>query len=319
MNTQKSVYANQLSSALAKITKTPALTAGILEDAANVIAKEGCYALNTNRVGIWRMSKDARMLISIASYNSATDELVVQEDFSLNQRQEYVKFLANARLLVIDDIDQPNPLSDLRDDYSPEICSLLDAPIRAGGKLVGVVCIEQDRCEDFPEKREWTIEEQNFASSLADFTALAMESAERRLLMRRMETLMSNLPGMVYQCLNNPPDFTFTFVSEGCYNLVGYTPQELVNNNALKFFDMVHPDDAENLEEANARTLSVGLPLETTFRIIMKDGSVKWIWERSRVVERNPDGSPLLLEGFYTDITEQRRLEAAELAKRAKS
>ncbi|MDR1377365.1 MAG: PAS domain-containing protein, partial [Synergistaceae bacterium] len=259
MDSTNSEYANQLSSALTKITKTPALTAGILEDSANVIVKEGCFALNTHRVGIWRVSSGALMLQSIASYNSVTDRLAVQEDFSLDQRQE------------------------------------------------------------FPTKREWTIEEQNFASSLADFTALAMESAERRLLMRRMETLMSNLPGMVYQCLNNPPEFTFTFVSEGCYNLIGYTPQELVNNNAVKFFDMVHPDDVDGLEKINAETLSVGLPLETTFRMIMKDGSVKWIWERSRVVEKNPDGSPRILEGFYTDITEQRRLEAAELANRAKS
>jgi PAS domain S-box-containing protein len=137
--------------------------------------------------------------------------------------------------------------------------------------------------------------------------------------MRRMETLMSNLPGMVYQCLNDPPDFTFTFVSEGCYNLIGYRPDELVNNAVVKFFDMVHPDDVKALAKINAETLSVGLPLETTFRMIMKDGSVKWIWERSRVVEKNPDGTPRLLEGFYTDITEQRRLEAAELANRAKS
>ena len=319
MNTANNEYANQLSDALAKITKTPALTAGILEDSANVIAKEGCYALNTHRVGIWRMSNDARMLQSVASYNRVTDQLVVQENFALNHRQEYVQLLSNERLLVISDIDQPNPLSDLRDDYGPQICALLDAPIRVGGKLVGVVCIEQDRCEDFPGKREWTIEEQNFASSLADFTALAMESAARRLLMRRMETLMSNLPGMVYQCLNDPPDFTFTFVSEGCYNLIGYRPEELMNNNAVKFFDMVHPDDVKALAKINAETLSVGLPLETTFRMVMKDGSVKWIWERSRVVEKNPDGTPRLLEGFYTDITEQRRLEAAELANRAKS
>jgi PAS domain S-box-containing protein len=319
MNAVNSEYANQLSSALAKITKTPALTAGILEDAANVIVKEGCHALSTHRVGIWRMSNDAQMLKSISSYNIMTGQLVVQEDFPLKHRREYVKLLSNERLLVINDIEQPNPLSDLRDDYGPQICALLDAPIRSGGKVAGVVCIEQDRCEEFPEKREWTIEEQNFASSLADFTALAMESAERRLLMRRMETLMSNLPGMVYQCLNDPPNFTFTFVSEGCYKLVGYTPEELINNKIVKFFDMVHPDDVDALEKINAETLSVGLPLETTFRMIMKDGSVKWIWERSRVVEKNPDGSPHLLEGFYTDITEQRRLEAAELANRAKS
>jgi PAS domain S-box-containing protein len=146
-----------------------------------------------------------------------------------------------------------------------------------------------------------------------------MEAAERRTLMRRTETMMSNLPGMVFQCLNDPPSFTFTFVSEGSTALMGYTPRELIGNSSLKFFDMVHPDDVDLLAERNAVTLSIGLPLETTFRIIMKDGTVKWIWERSRVVESKPDGTPHLLEGFYTDITEQRRLEAAELANRAKS
>jgi PAS domain S-box-containing protein len=312
-------YANQLSDALARITKTSALTSGILQDAANVIAREGCHALNTHRVGIWHVTNDATMLKSIASYDSVTDTHSVQEDFPLTDRKRYVELLRSERLLIINDALSTDILPNLQETYGPNICALLDAPIRVGGDLVGVVCIEQDRSEQFPANREWSIEEQNFSSSLADFVALAMESAERRLLMRRTETLMSNLPGMVYQCLNDPPNFTFTFVSEGCYKLVGYTPDELIGNNALKFFDMVHPEDVGPLERLNAETLSIGLPLETTFRMIMKDGSIKWVWERSRVVEKNPDGTPHLLEGFYTDITEQRRLEAAELANRAKS
>jgi PAS domain S-box-containing protein len=322
MRNHGSRQANTLSDALAKITKSPALTAGILGEAAGVIAVEGCHALDTHRIGIWRFSdKDSRgaILQSIASYNILTGEQTIQEDFSLNDRSAYVQLLYSERLIVINNALETDVLPNLQESYGPEICSLLDAPIRIGGKLVGVVCIEQDRCRKFPEERVWTTEEQNFASSLADFVALAMESAERRLLMRRTEALMSNLPGMVYQCLNDPPHFTFTFISEGCYPLVGYTPEELLGNNALKFFDMVHPDDIGPLEKLNAETLSMGLPLETTFRIIMKDGSIKWIWERSRVVEKRPDGSPYLLEGFYTDITEQRRLEAAELANRAKS
>jgi PAS domain S-box-containing protein len=312
-------YANQLSDALARITKTPALTAGILQDAANVIAREGCHALNTHRVGIWRVADKYTVLKSIASYNIVSDAYSVQEDFPLDNRKHYVELLQNERLLIINDAANTDILPNLWETYGPDICALLDAPIRVGGNLVGVVCIEQDRSERFPLNREWMMEEQNFASSLADFVALAMESAERWLLTRRTETLMSNLPGMVYQCLNDPPNFTFTFVSEGCEKLVGYTPKELVGNHTVKFFDMVHPDDVDGLEKLNAETLSIGLPLETTFRLIMKDGSVKWIWERSRVVEKNPDGTPYLLEGFYTDITEQRRLEAAELANRAKS
>ena len=319
MNNNGHEYASKLSDALAKITKLPALSAGILGDAANVIAQQGCEALETHRVGIWSTTETAAVLKSVAYYDISTREYAVQQDFGLVDRAQYVNLLKSERLIVINDIRSSNVLSDLVDEYGPNICSLLDAPIRVGGKLAGVVCIEQDRCAAFPEKREWTIEEQNFASSLADFMALAIESAERRTLMRRTETMMSNLPGMVYQCLNDPPAFTFTFVSEGCEALMGYTSAELIGNSALAFFDMVHPDDVGPLERLNAETLSIGLPLEATFRIIMKDGTVKWIWERSRVVEKNPDGTPRLLEGFYTDITEQRRLEAAELANRAKS
>ena len=276
--------ANKLSAALAQITKLPALSAGILQAAANVIAKIGCHALNTHRVGLWSTNEEAKVLKSIAYYNLVTEEHDIQDDFDLSNRAQYVNILKSERLLVINDIRMPNPLSDLVDEYGPNICSMLDAPIRIGGKLAGVVCIEQDRSEEYPEKREWTIEEQNFASSLADFMALAIESAERRLLMRRTETMMSNLPGMVFQCLNDPPEFTFTFVSEGSLALMGYTPEELMGNSALKFFDMVHPEDVDPLEKLNAVTLSIGLPLETTFRIVMKDGTIKWIWESSLVV-----------------------------------
>jgi len=319
MKKTDSGYAHKLNDALAQITKLPALSSGILADAANVIAEIGAHALNTNRVGLWRTTEEAKVLTSIAFYDMSTKMHAVQGDFDVLNRTQYVNILKSERLLVINDIREPNPLSDLVNEYGPNICSLLDSPIRIGGKLAGVVCIEQDRCREFPEKREWTIEEQNFASSLADFMAVAIESAERHLLLRRTVSMMSNLPGMVYQCLNDPPEFTFTFVSEGSLALMGYTPEELMGNSTLKFFDMVHPDDVEPLEKINATTLSVGLPLETTFRIIMKDGTVKWIWERSRVVEYNEDGTARLLEGFYTDITQQRRLEAAELANRAKS
>lgn len=289
-------YTRRLSDALARITKSPAMATGILQDAANVIASEGGNALNTHRVGIWRMPNgvDSTHLQSITSYDVLANTYHSQDDFPLDERPQYVQLLASERLIVINDAHTTTVLPNLAETYGPNICSLLDAPIRVGGKLMGVVCIEQDRCLDFPDHRDWSNDEQNFASSLADFVALAIEGAERHTLLRRTETLMSNLPGMVYQCLNDPPNFTFTFVSEGCNSLIGYRVDELVGNDTVKFFDMVHPEDVDELERLNEVTLSVGLPLETTFRMIMKDGTVKWIWERSRVVEFNEDGTPLL-------------------------
>jgi len=216
MNEGGHEYANKLSDALARISKLPALSSGILEDAANVIAQVGCHALNTYRIGIWSATEDSPMLKSVANYDSTSGKHATQSDFDLKSRAKYVSLLQSERLIVINDINNTDVLADLVESYGPRICALLDAPIRIGGKLAGVMCIEQDRSETYPTNRNWTMEEQNFASSLADFMAHALESAERKLLMRRTETMMNNLPGMVYQCLNDPPNFTFTFVSEAC-------------------------------------------------------------------------------------------------------
>ena len=309
-----------LNNALAKITLNKALAAGVFQDAVEMIAQEGCKALHASRISIWTVNREQSALNNCTVYELETGKHSIIEDFPFSSRPQYLPLLETERLIVIDDIATNSIIPDLNQEYDASIFSLLDAPVRVGGELVCVVCIEQQY-----EARHWSPEEQSFASSLADFTALAFEATKRKTSMdalndtiRRTYSLMSNLPGMVYQCLNNPPDFTFTFVSEGCYALTGYTTEELVNNT-VAFFDMVHPDDVEELEALNQQTLVVGLPLDTTFRMIMRDGREKWVWERSRVVEFHPDGSPKLLEGFYTDITKQHRLEAAELASRAKS
>ena len=309
----------KLNRALTELAKNPNLSSGNLWEAAKLIARVGAVALDTHRIGIWSISRDEKCLKSITFYDLLTDAHCVQGDFDISNKPAYIDALNAGRLLVISDVREKNVLSDALDEYGPDICSMLDAPIRIDGTLAGVVCIEQDRSEKHRESRQWTLAEQNFASSLADFTAIALIFTERAALIKRTETMMSNLPGMVFQCLNDPPDFTFIFVSEGCLELTGYTCEELIGNSATKFMDMVHPEDAGPLEKLNASTLSQGLPLETTFRIVMKDGTVKWVWERSRVVARHADGTPHILEGFYTDVTEKHRLKSAELANRAKS
>ncbi|MCL2159579.1 MAG: ATP-binding protein, partial [Oscillospiraceae bacterium] len=308
----------ELSNALAELTELPAFSAGILEDAASAIAKTGCVALKTHRVEIWT-TDDERIYKSLTCYDMAAEKYASRDDLDLLRREYYVERLRSERLISLSDINTSPVFNDLANDFGLDVVAILFAPIRIGGKLAGVVSIEQNSCSEFLNKREWTREEQNFASSLADLMALAMESAGRRTLMRRTETMMSNLPGMVYQCQNDPPNFTFAFVSEGSLELLGYSPEELTSGVAPKFFDMVHPEDVGPLEALYAETLYVGKPLETTFRIVTKTGASKWIWERSHVSEYRPNGVPDLFEGFYTDITEQRRLEAAELANRAKS
>ena len=127
--------------------------------------------------------------------------------------------------------------------------------------------------------------------------------------------MLNSMPGMVYKCLNDPPLYTFTFASAGSTALTGFTPEEL--ENKARFFELVHADDIRVLKKLFKATLSVGVPLETTFRIRARDGTEKLVLMRSRIVDTDSEGMPASIEGFCMDITRQIRLETAKQANRA--
>jgi len=173
-------YAKKLSDALARTTKSPTLFAGNLKASAGVIAQEGCKALNANCVGIWSYIESDNMLENICYYDLNAGDFILQGSYALTERKEYLKLLKNERLIVMNDISECKLISTLFYEYYNDMCAALDAPIRVDGKVVGVVSVEQRSCKEYQEKREWAIEEQNFASSLADLMALAISGSERR-------------------------------------------------------------------------------------------------------------------------------------------
>ena len=138
------------------------------------------------------------------------------------------------------------------------------------------------------------------------------------LMKARTDAIVKNLPGMVFQQRCDPPKYTYAFVSDGCEGLTGYAPEELTDGT-VTLHNLVHPEDLDPVLKLAEETILVGLPFETTFRMSTRDGTEKWIWERSHVIEKKPDGSPAVIEGYYADVTERRQLEIAELASRAKS
>jgi len=140
-----------------------------------------------------------------------------------------------------------------------------------------------------------------------DITAqLATESAllEQR---RVMETLLGNLPGMAYRCLNDA-DWTMKFVSEGALEMTGYLPSELVDNRVKSYADLVDAEFAGPLWEEVQKAVAAHTRFEITYPIVAKDGTRKWVWERGRGVYNEAD-ELLHLEGFMTDVTRQKLAE----------
>ena len=305
------------SDALVRITKSPKLSAGNILEAAKMLVKEGCIAIGAHHIGIWNMN--GNILKNTVCYKMINDKFELQNDIDISSCPEYTEALLNERLVVINDVNAPNVLSKIINGYNSEICAVLDTPIRINGKLAGIVSVEQHYSKAFPERRVWTIEEQNFASSLADLMVIAIESAERFNLIRRTEKMLNNLPCMVYQGVSTPTDLIFSFVSDTVKPLLGYTPSELINTSMVEFITKImKPKDLSSFKEQEAKMLAAGSPIELTFLGTTKDGGDKWIWIHGYVVKKNPDGSQNMVEGILTDVTERRQLDAAELASQAK-
>ncbi|MCL1945603.1 MAG: transporter substrate-binding domain-containing protein [Chitinivibrionia bacterium] len=174
-------YASNLNNALARITKSPSISSGNLKFAADVIAQNGCLALNVTRISIWSVDEKFSNFENISCYVGGTiQEYYQQHYFDMLNHKQYSERLKSERMIVTNSIKESNHLYEVLKIHKRDLCAVLDAPIFLDGKLVGVVRAEQDCNEEFPQRREWKIEEQNFVASLADLMTLAMTCFERR-------------------------------------------------------------------------------------------------------------------------------------------
>ncbi|MFC3476189.1 PAS domain-containing response regulator [Halobacterium litoreum] len=119
---------------------------------------------------------------------------------------------------------------------------------------------------------------------------------------RRLETLIQNLPGMVYRC-RNEPEWPMEFVGGECEALTGYAASALETGDVAWGSDVLHPDDDERVWDAVQSALDAGDPFEVTYRIRTRSGDERVVWERGRGIYADDDLEAL--EGFITDVTER--------------
>ncbi|MUW14045.1 PAS domain S-box protein [Halorubrum sp. CBA1125] len=124
---------------------------------------------------------------------------------------------------------------------------------------------------------------------------------------RRLETLVSNLPGVVYRC-ENEPGWPMEEIEGEFERLTGYDPERFEEGDLVWGEDVVHPDDREEVWNQVQASIERDEPFECTYRIRPADDGTKWVWERGRTVPGVADNVERI-EGFITDITESKRRE----------
>ncbi len=142
---------------------------------------------------------------------------------------------------------------------------------------------------------------------VVDTTARRRAEQASRESQRMLATLMSNVPGMAYQCCIDP-ERTMLFVSEGCRALTGYQPADLVGNRVASYGSLIREEDREALWAGVRDAVAAGEAYRFGYRIRHAGGDVRWVWEQGRVAQTSPSEPPML-EGFISDITDRKRAE----------
>lgn len=126
---------------------------------------------------------------------------------------------------------------------------------------------------------------------------------------RKLFTLVSNLPGIAYRCLNDP-QWTMEFISEGCLYLTGYSAEDLIYNRIVSYSELIHPEDRQQVWENVQNAVSKHLPFQIVYRLVAANGKIKTVWEQGLGIY-NEAGELISLEGFVTDVTQLKKVEEA--------
>lgn len=162
------------------------------------------------------------------------------------------------------------------------------------------------------ELRAWADGDGGIVGLLLDIDQRRRGEEALRAQRRSLHTMLDNLPGMIYRGQNDK-HWTMEFVSEGCFELTGYTPLELVDNQSASFAELIHPEDRDFVWNYVQMRLARRERYELSYRIIDRDGQIRWVWEQGRGIHSSR-GEFLGLEGFITDVSS--RHEAQEESRR---
>ncbi len=285
---------------LARRTTVDALTA---DDAMRPITEAGARALEAARVSVWLLEGDPPRLRCADLYVPAEDRHEAGATLAAEQAPSYFAALSEDRVIAARDAFADPRTRELGPDYLRPwgIGALLEAPIRIGGRVVGVLCHAHAG-----GARDWLPAEQSFACSLADQAALALDYWERRQAEQRLGEAQRIAHIGSWQL-----DFDSgrLWWSQEIYRIFEIEP-DAFGASYEAFLERVHPQDREALDRAYQQSVKNREPYRFDHRIRLPDGRIKHVREQGATVY-DENGRPLRSVGTMQDITEQHAAEAA--------
>jgi len=152
-------------------------------------------------------------------------------------------------------------------------------------------------------------EPSTFQGLMLDVTATKEAQSKAQAAEDRFRTLTERGPMIAYAYDlgygpddKEPPDFHVSYISPQAAELLGYPVEDWTGDRNV-WFSMMHPDDRNRVEVDSEHVFRTGAPWSMRYRMIRSDGSVIWLLDTGRMLERDERGRPWTFQGVLIDVT----------------
>ena len=122
----------------------------------------------------------------------------------------------------------------------------------------------------------------------------------------KYRALVEQIPAIVYIDAADE-DMSTTYVSPQIEEILGYTPQEYIEDPQL-WEKMLHPDDREQAKATYLRGRAAAGAFVFEYRLVAKNGRTVWFRD-SAIVLSDEQGGPESIQGVMLDITDRKVAE----------
>jgi len=143
--------------------------------------------------------------------------------------------------------------------------------------------------------------------AMHDVTERKQAERERLEAETRYRTLVEQTPVVTYREKVGVPGMD-PYVSPQVERLLGYSHGEFLGDLSL-WESLIHEEDRETFEAADARASETEEPLDVEYRMIARDGRAVWVRDEA-VPVRGEDDHLIYWQGIVSDITERKEAEA---------
>ncbi|GEM_PF-2241548 len=223
-------------------------------------------------------------------------------DFLIKNTEQLpgAKTYFTGEVLIVEDVEKDSRFEIIRDLLRNEgIKSLIIYPLKFQKNVIGILTLYFSKKKKFAE--EEILIGKIFSSFLASFLNNLKLFQQLKENEKRLNQIFQRSPAAIALIQDNK----FVLCNPAFQEITGYSAKEAQN---LTFWEIVHPEDKEMVRERGIKRQRGEnvFPDTYEFRIVARDGSIKWVEFKGTPTEL--DGKPANLI-IALDVTQRKSLE----------